>query len=89
MVCYPRSEKVKTIYVANRFSGEENSGKHWGRSATYPPYNDVNERDTLLVELEQGSCLMYFWHSRWRRAQDVWRWDEQQNAVLGCPYVFD
>lgn len=68
---------------------DENEGKFWGRTREYPPYGDVGERDALLIELEQGACLMYFWHSRWRRAQDVWRWDEQQNALLGCPYVFD
>ena len=68
---------------------DENEGEFWGRTGDYPPYGDVSERDALLIELEQGSCLMYFWHSRWRRAQDVWRWDEQQNTLLGCPHVFD
>ncbi len=65
------------------------SGRFWGRSSDYPPYREVSEHDTLLVELEQGSCLMYFFHSRWRRAQDVRRWDPTFNEILGCPYVFD
>jgi hypothetical protein len=68
---------------------ETNDGRFLGRSADYPPYGDLTERDALLVELEQGSCLMYFWHGRWRRAQDVWRWDDAFNEQLGCPYVFD
>ena len=68
---------------------DTNDGRFWGRAADYPPYNELNERDALLVELEQGSCLMYFWHGRWRRAQDVWRWDDAFNDQLGCPYVFN
>ena len=65
------------------------SGKFWGRSGDYPPYEEVSEHDTLLIELEQGSCLMYFFHSRWRRAQDVRRWDPGFNELAGCPHVFD
>ena len=26
-------------------------GKYWGRSRDYPPYDEVNEFDTLLIEL--------------------------------------
>lgn len=68
---------------------KQTRGRFWGRRADYPPYADVDEHDTLLVELEQGSCLMYFFHSRWRRAQDVRRWDAKQNGLAGCPHVFD
>ncbi len=64
-------------------------GITWGASETYPPYNEVKEFDTLLVELEEGKCLMEFFHSRWRRANDVRRWDEKHNQYGGCPYVFD
>ena len=64
-------------------------GKHWGEGMKYPSFEDVKERDTFLEITEQGSCLMYFYHGRWRRAQDVWRWDTRQNEVLGCPHVFD
>lgn len=64
-------------------------GKFWGRSGDYPPYDQVSEHDTLLIENEQGSCLMYFFHSRWRRAQDVRRWDPVFNELAGCPHVFD
>ena len=66
-----------------------NEGKFWGRGTEYPPYAQVNEHDTFLIELDQGPCLMYFFHSRWRRAQDVRRWDPTFNEILGCPYVFD
>ena len=65
------------------------SGKNWGRGSDYPPYRETNEHDTFLVEVGQGSCLMYFFHGRWRRAQDVRRWDPVHNELLGCPYVFD
>jgi hypothetical protein len=64
-------------------------GKFWGRSAQYPKYEDVNEHDTLLIQVQQGPCLMYFFHNRWRRAQDVRRWDPDFNDLLGCPNVFD
>ena len=66
-----------------------NDGKNWGLRSEYPEYSQLSERDVLLIELAQGRCLMYFWHGRWRRAQDVWRWDEAFNEQLGCPYVFD
>lgn len=65
------------------------SGKYWGRAAEYPPYRAVKEHDTLMIELESGSCLMEFFHRRWRRAQDVWRWDPAFNDYGACPHVFD
>ncbi len=68
---------------------EASEGKFWGRSTEYPAYDEVNEHDLFLVEVEQGTCLMYFFHSRWRRAQDVRRWDPVINDIEGCPYVFD
>ena len=36
------------------------------------------------VEVEQGPCLLEFFQSRWRRANDVRRWDEAMNEVAGC-----
>ena len=68
---------------------ERTSGRYWGSGVAYPPYREVDEHDTFLVELEQGPCLMYFFHGRWRRAEDVRRWDPSFNNLLGCPYVFD
>ena len=70
-------------YAASR------GGLTWGRGAAYPPYREVNEHDTFLVELDSGPCLMEFFHSRWRRANDVRRWDPAFNDFGGCPRVFD
>jgi len=68
---------------------QSTQAKYWGHSKEYPIYNDVNEFDTLLIQLKQGNCLMQFFHSRWRRANDVQRWDDAFNEYAGCPYVFD
>lgn len=68
--------------------GLKNKNRHWRSSSTYPPYNEVNEFDTFIVQLDSGSCLMEFFHSRWRRANDVRRWDPQFNEHSGCPDVF-
>ena len=68
---------------------EQGHGKFWGRTDTYPPYGDVTEHDTVLIEVDEGVCLMYFFHRRWRRAEDVRRWDPAFNEIGGCPHVFD
>lgn len=68
---------------------ERRGGLTWGRTDKYPEYDDVNEFDTLLIQLESGPCLMEFYHSRWRRANDVRRWDSAFNEYGGCPHVFD
>ena len=67
----------------------ENRGRFWGRTDTYPRYADVGEHDTILIEVDAGACLMYFFHRRWRRAEDVRRWDPGFNELGGCPHVFD
>jgi len=64
-------------------------GRSWGARPDYPVFKRVQEGDTLLIELESGSCLMEFFHSRWRRANDVRRWDPGFNEYGGCPNVFD
>ena len=64
-------------------------GLTWGKSSEYPEYEKVKEGDTFIVEVAQGPCLMEFFHERWRRANDVRRWDESMNEYGGCPYVFD
>ena len=61
----------------------------WGRSKDYPAYEQVKEQDTILIELENGTCMMEFWHSRWRRANDVRRWDDAFNSYSACSKVFD
>ncbi|WP_210418552.1 hypothetical protein [Aliikangiella coralliicola] len=64
-------------------------GLTWGKRVDYPPYEKVKEHDTMIIQLDQGPCLMEFFHSRWRRANDVRRWDDAFNEYAGCPYVFD
>lgn len=63
--------------------------KNWPSSKQYPVYEQVKEQETFLVKLESGTCMMEFWHGRWRRANDVRRWDEKFNDYSACPYVFD
>lgn len=76
-------EKVWMDYAKSK------GGITWGMSKEYPEYEKVKEGDTLLIQLEQGPCLMEFFHNRWRRANDVRRWGESVNAYGGCPYVFE
>ena len=64
-------------------------GRQWPSGTDYPPYAEVSEHDTFLVQVDGGSCLMYFFHTRWRRANDVWRWGDEFNEYRGCPTVFD
>lgn len=72
-----------------RAYADRRGGITWGESDTYPPYEEVNELDTFLVQLPAGNCLMEFWHERWRIANDVRRWDTRFNDLYGCPQVFD
>ena len=64
-------------------------GLTWGEGTEYPEYNKVKEFDTFLVQVKQGKCLMEFFHSRRRRANDVRRWNPAFNDYGGCPNVFD
>ena len=68
---------------------ERRRGRIWPAADEFPPYADVNEHDTFLYQHESGPCLMYFFHTRWRRANDVWRWDPRFNEYAGCAKVFD
>ena len=72
-----------------RAYADRRGGLTWGSGSEYPPYEQVKEFDTFLVHLPSGNCLMEFFHSRWRLANDVRRWDERFNILLGCPQVFD
>ena len=72
-----------------RSFAERRRGRIWPGSTQFPPYAEVNEHDTFLYQHESGPCLMYFFHTRWRRANDVWRWGDEFNAYGGCPNVFD
>ncbi len=69
------------------FAGRER-GRNWGRGEQFPRFRDVNEHDAFTIETEDGACLMYFFHRRWRRANDVWRWDPAFNQYSGCATVF-
>lgn len=64
-------------------------GRHWGRGTDYPPYAEVSEFDTFLVEIDGAVCLMQFFHQRWRLANDVRRWNDRLNGHGACPRVFE
>ena len=66
-----------------------NAGRVWPSGSEYPPYDEVSEHDTFLAQTDSGPCLMYFFHTRWRRANDVRRWGDVFNKYGGCPNVFD
>jgi hypothetical protein len=68
---------------------EQQRGHHWGQGERYPPYADVDEHDTFLVVVDGRTCLMEFFHRRWRRANDVWRWNDRFNTYGACAVVFD
>ncbi|MCL1079531.1 hypothetical protein D5R81_15995 [Parashewanella spongiae] len=91
---------VLTMWDSNRQSwlnvepfwleyAKQNGGLTWGKTDSYPDYDKVNEGDKILIQLAQGNCLMEFFHSRWRRANDVRRWNDQVNNFGGCPHVFE
>lgn len=72
-----------------RVYAKRNGGLTWGESKTYPPYNDVKEFDLFMVKIGNEICLMEFFHERWRRANDVRRWDDEFNNFSACSKVFD
>lgn len=84
----PNAEWVSLETFWVRYT-DRRGGITWGRRGDYPPYAEVNEFDTMIIELESGPCLMEFFHTRWRRANDVRRWDDAFNEYAGCPFVFD
>lgn len=72
-----------------RSHAKRNGGITWGQSSKYPPYNDVKEYDLFMVEIGNELCLMEFYHTRWRRANDVRRWDDAFNEFSACSKVFE
>lgn len=68
---------------------QQKGGLTWGVRSDYPPYDDVREFDTMLIQTPEGECLMEFFHERWRRANDVRRWDDAFNIYSGCATVFE
>lgn len=89
MAWHPGSEQWLLIEDFWMMYADENGGLRWGKRATYPPYEQVKELDKMIIEGEKGVCLMEFFHERWRRANDVRRWDPKFNEYGGCPYVFE
>ncbi len=83
---WAEGEKVEKFW--ERYIRQK-GGLTWSQSFEYPDYETVAEGDTFMVQLEQGVCLMEFFHGRWRRANDVWRWGDAMNEYGACPYVFD
>lgn len=72
-----------------RAYAKRNGGLTWGESSTYPAYDNVNEFDLFMVKIDGQICLMEFYHERWRRANDVRRWDDAFNEHSACSKVFD
>ena len=68
---------------------DRKGGLTWGTRRDYPEYAKVKEFDTLLLETDDGTCLLMFFHTRWRRANDVRRWHDKFNDYSACPKVFD
>ena len=86
---HSQSEQWLTLEAFWDDYANKHQHKHWPSSVTYPKYEELNEGDTFLVQLKDSSCLMEFYHSRWRRANDVRRWDNAFNAYGACPFVFE
>ena len=68
---------------------DRRGGLTWGSRTEYPPYAKVREFDTMIINVPSGACMMEFFHSRWRRANNVRRWHAKFDEYGGCPYVFD
>lgn len=65
-------------------------GQSYGTVTRYPPYETVNEFDTLIDKLPDGrECPMVFFHQRWRRLPDVLALDERLRNYGGCKDVFN
>ena len=84
-----QDEKFLSLEEFFRTYAKRNGGLTWGQSSTYPPYNDVKENDLFMVEIGSEICLMEFYHDRWRRANDVRRWDAAFNEFSACNKVFN
>jgi len=82
--------RVKRWVSPGRFWGNysrRKGSRYWGRTRFYPSYSKVREHDLVTIVTKQGSCLMEFYHHRWRRANDVWRWNRRFNNYGGCRSV--
>ncbi len=61
--------------------------RNWGTATTYPPRAKTQPHDVVTIVTPEGVCLMEFYHSRWRRANDVWRWSQRFSNYAGCANV--
>ena len=86
---HEKSNSYISLEAFWRDYAKNSGGLTWGEGREYPDYNKVNEFDLFMVELDSGICLMEFYHSRWRRANDVRRWDDNFNEFSACPNVFN
>ena len=86
---HEQSQKWLSIEMFWDVYAKGRNQKNWPTSVDYPKYEDIKEGDTFLIQLKDSSCLMEFYHSRWRRANDVRRWDDAFNAHGACPFVFE
>ncbi|BDX06616.1 hypothetical protein MACH26_21370 [Planctobacterium marinum] len=68
---------------------QENNGLTWGIRDSYPPFEQVEEFDTMIMQTPDGECLLEFFHQRWRKANDVRRWDKAFDSFSGCATVFE
>ena len=84
-----RDKKFVSLEQFWRDYAKRTGGLTWGQSSKYPPYNEVKEHDLFMVEIGNEICLMEFFHDRWRRANDVRRWDLAFNEFSACAKVFD
>ncbi len=65
------------------------NGPTYGVTHVYPPYEQVQEWQTLMDVLPDGrSCPMVFFHNRWRRLADVRALDVRLRNYDGCRDVF-
>ena len=83
-----KDKKFVNLEEFFRNYAKRNGGLTWGESKEYPEYNKVKEHDLFMVQVDSGICLMEFYHERWRRANDVRRWDDKFNSFSGCADVF-
>jgi ABC-type phosphate/phosphonate transport system substrate-binding protein len=67
----------------------KNGGLTWKDNSTFPPYEKLQEFDLFMAKNEQGICLLEFFHTRWRRANDVRRWDDKFNEYSACPTILN
>lgn len=67
----------------------KSDGFIWKDSRTFPQYSKVKEFDLFMAINDEGICLMEFFHTRWRRANDVRRWDDKFNEYGACSTIFN